>query len=110
VDASQIEGICVWPADEWLDRSYPTLQNLFYAGERARDHLILRVNGVIPSELTWQDIIVPNSTHPGTAWAGTRAYLKFCWRVELASGPYEVKLSYPTAAGSAALTWHFVAD
>jgi hypothetical protein len=81
-----------------------------YAGERARDHLILRVNGVIPSELTWQDIIIPNSTNPGTAWAGTRAYLKFCWRAELASGFYEVTLFYPTATGSDSLSWHFVTD
>jgi hypothetical protein len=89
--------------------AFPLLP-LFYRGERVRDHLYLEVNGIVPSELTWQDIIVPNSTHPGTAWVGIRTYGKFCWPVDLTAGLYEAVLHYPTETGEASYIWYFTSE
>jgi hypothetical protein len=102
------EGICVAPAGHDLTEYAPALASLFRAGERARDHLYVKVNGIVPSELTWKEIIVPNSTNPGTAWLGIRTYYRFCWVADIVPGLYQVMLFYPTETRSDSLTWHFV--
>ena len=104
---TDFEQICVWPAGGALEDHYPDLKSLFYDGERVRDHLYLTVNGILPSELTWQDIIVPNSTNPGTAWIGTRNHQRYCWTAEIETGLYEVALTYPWDGKSETFSWRF---
>jgi hypothetical protein len=106
VSLADFRGVCIKPRSEWME-NYPAILDLFWAGERARDHLYLEVNGVIPSELTWQHIIVPNSTDPGTAWFGVRTYRELCWPTDLTIGLYEARLHYPTETGSATYVWYF---
>jgi hypothetical protein len=107
VSLDAFEGICL-QLDSYVLDNYPALLDLFRAKERVRDHLYLRVNGIIPSELTWQHIIIPNSTNPGTAWIGVRAHTRFCWPVDLTTGRYEAQLTYPAESGSETYVWHFV--
>jgi hypothetical protein len=102
-----VENICIRPASIFLHELYPQLLDIFNAGERARDHLKLQVNGVAPSELTWRDIIRPNSNNPGTAWIGTWTYNEFCWPAELAAGRYQVRLSYPDGQNDSHYNWTF---
>ena len=107
VPLEAFRGVCVAPAGTRLDLVAPPLVTLFRARQRLRDHLYVKVNGVVPSELTWPDVIVANSTHPGTAWVGTRSHKKFCWTADVVPGVYEVELSYPTESGRDALVWSF---
>ena len=104
---STFNGICIAPAKGTMEEYAPALKLAFQAGERARDHLYLRVNGIVPSELTWQEIVIPNSTHPGTAWVGTRTYREFCWIADITVGLYEVVLFFPTETESSSFTWQF---
>jgi hypothetical protein len=117
VPLARFEGICIVPVNRafiacpsYTQNSgdcYSPLLPLFYKGERVRDYLYLEVNGVIPSELTWQDIIIPDTTHPGTAVPGLRTYSEFCWVADIAAGLYEVVLHYPSETGQASYTWYF---
>lgn len=113
------ERICIRPAQTYFGDcpSYPSpsiegcsspLLSLFAREERVHDYLFVEVNGVIPSELTWQGIIVPNSTHPGTAWPGIFMQREFCWEADITTGLYEVVLHYPTEAGGGLFRWYFV--
>ncbi len=116
---ADVERICVRPIKTYFGDcpTYPPLPvggcsspllSLFAQGERAHNHLFVKVNGVVPSELTWQDIIVPNSTNPGTAWPGMLMHEEFCWKADITTGLYEVVLHYPTEAGNDLLRWYFV--
>lgn len=107
VPIGTFRGICIEPAGTRLDLVAPQLVGLFRNGERLRDHLHVKVNGVVPSELTWQNVIVANSTHPGTAWVGTRSHKTFCWTADLAPGTHEIELTYPTETGDDTLVWSF---
>ena len=48
VPLASFEGICVAPAGDMLDECCPALGALFHAGERARDHLAVRVTASCP--------------------------------------------------------------
>jgi hypothetical protein len=99
---------CPPPSLPSIEGCSSPLLSLFGRGERVHNYLFVAVNGIIPSELTWQDIIVPNSTHPGTAWPGLMMQREFCWEAETTTGLYEVVLHYPAETGGALHKWYFV--
>ena len=109
VSLAAFEGICIQVASDgfFFDQFFPALETLFRAKEPLRRHLYLTVNDMVPSELTWQDVVIPNSTHPGTAWPGVRTQKTFRWPAEIAVGRYRVTVFYPTETGPASFSWHF---
>jgi hypothetical protein len=109
VPLAEAQAICIRPASIFLHELYPQLLDIFNAGERARDHLKIEVNGVVPSELTWRDIIRPNSTNPGTAWIGTWSYSEFCWPAKLEAGRHQLRLTYPDGQLRGHFHWTFTA-
>lgn len=84
------------------------LLSLFAQEQRVHNHLFIEVNGIVPSELTWQNVIVPNSTHPGTAWPGIIMQRELCWIADVTTGLYQVTLHYPTETGNGLFKWYFV--